>query len=89
MHGVFTAALLVVAKAWKQPMKVTVAQSCPTPCDPMDCSQPSSSFHGISKARILEWFPFPPPVDLPNPGIEPGSPALQTGSLPSELPGKP
>ena len=32
-----------------------VAQSCPTPSDPMDCSPPGSSVHGISQARILEW----------------------------------
>ena len=32
-----------------------VAQSCPTLCDPMDCSLPGSSFHGIFQARILEW----------------------------------
>ena len=32
-----------------------VAQSCPTLCDPMDCSLPGSSVHGISQARILEW----------------------------------
>ena len=32
-----------------------VAQSCPTLCDPMDCSLPSSSTHGIFQARILEW----------------------------------
>ena len=32
-----------------------VAQSCPTLCDPMDCSLPSSSIHGIFQARILEW----------------------------------
>ena len=30
-------------------------QSCPTLCDPMDCSLPGSSIHGISQARILEW----------------------------------
>ena len=30
-------------------------QSCPTLCDPMDCSSPSSSVHGILQARILEW----------------------------------
>ena len=33
-------------------------------------------------------MPFPSPGDLPNPGIEPGSPALQTDALPSEPPGK-
>ena len=32
-----------------------VAQSCPTLSDPMDCSLPGSSVHGISQARILEW----------------------------------
>ena len=32
-----------------------VAQSCPTLCDPMDCSMPGSSVHGIFQARILEW----------------------------------
>ena len=32
-----------------------VAQSCPTLCDPMDCSLPGSSAHGIFKARVLEW----------------------------------
>ena len=36
-------------------MKVLVAQSCPTLCDPMDYSPPGSSVHGISRARILEW----------------------------------
>ena len=32
-----------------------VAQSCPTPSDPMDCSLPASSVHGIFQARVLEW----------------------------------
>ena len=64
-----------------------VIRSCPTLCDPMDCSPPGSSFHGILQARILEW-PFPSPGELPNPEIEPRSPALQADSLPSEPPGK-
>ena len=34
---------------------VEIAQSCPTLCDPMDCSLPGSSDHGILQARILEW----------------------------------
>ena len=33
----------------------SVTQSCPTLCDPMDCSLPGSSVHGIFQARILEW----------------------------------
>ena len=32
-----------------------VTQSCPTLCDPMDCSPPGSSVHGILQARVLEW----------------------------------
>ena len=32
-----------------------VAQSCPTVSDPMDCSPPGSSIHGIFQARVLEW----------------------------------
>jgi len=32
-----------------------VAQSCPTPSDPKDCSLPGSSVHGICQARVLEW----------------------------------
>ena len=43
---------------------------------------------GILQARILEWMPYPPPGDRPNPGIEPRPSPLQADSLPSELPGK-
>ena len=70
-------------------MKKLVAQSCPTLCNPMDCSPPGSSDHGILQARILEWVAIPLPGNLPNPGIEPGSYALQADSLVSEPPGKP
>ena len=40
-------------------MKVKVAQSCSTLCDPMDGSLPGSSVHGILQARILEWLAIP------------------------------
>ena len=39
--------------------KSVVAQLCPTLCDPMDCSPPGSSVHGILQARILEWVAIP------------------------------
>ena len=42
----------------------------------MNCSPPGSSIHGIFRARVLEWV-APSPGDLPHPGIEPKSPALQ------------
>ena len=64
-------------------MSVLVAQSCPTHCSPVDCGPPGSSFHRILQARI-----FPSPVDLLDPRIENGSPALQANSLPFELSGK-
>ena len=44
---------------------------------------------GFSRQEYWSGLPFPSPGHLPNPGIEPGSPALQTDALPSEPPGKP
>ena len=71
-----------------------VTQSCPTLGDSTDCSLPGSSVHGILQDRILEWVSrsllrgiFS--GDLPNPGIEARSPALQADSLLSEASGKP
>ena len=70
-------------------MESLVVQLCLSLSDLMDCSPPGSSVHGILQARILEWLPFPSPGDLPDPGIEPRSPALQADALTSEPPGKP
>ena len=39
--------------------EVLVSQSCPTLCNPEDCSLPGSSVHGILQARILEWVAIP------------------------------
>ena len=47
------------------------------------------AIHGILQVRILEWEKIHSPVDRSNPAIEPGSPALQADSLPTELSGKP
>ena len=44
---------------------------------------------GLPRQEYWSGQPVPSPRDLPNPGIEPGSPALQADSLPTELPGKP
>ena len=66
-----------------------VSQSCLTLCDPMDCSLPSFSVHRFSRQEYWSGLPFPSPGDLPHPGIEPRSLALQADALPSELPGKP
>ena len=69
-------------------MKVSVAQSCQTVCEPIDCSPPGSSVHGILQTRILEWVAIPFSRESFQPGIKPRSPALQADSLLSEPPGK-
>ena len=55
-------------------VKVQVAQSCSTLCNPMDYTG-----HGTLQARILKWLAFPSLLQwiFPNPGIKPRSPALQ------------
>ncbi|CAM9632051.1 unnamed protein product [Rangifer tarandus platyrhynchus] len=66
-----------------------VPQSCLTPCDPMDCSLPGSSVHGILQTRILEWVAIPFSRGSSQPRDRSGSLALQADSLLSEIPGKP
>ena len=86
VHGIFQARVL----EWGAiAFSSSVPQSCTILCSPVDYSPPGSSVHGILQARILEWngLPFPSAGDLPNPGIEPRSPAWQADSLPSESPG--
>ena len=63
-----------------------VAQSCPTLWDPVDCSIPGSSLHGILQAEYWSGLPFPSPGDLPDPGIKPRSLAFQADALTSEPP---
>ena len=74
-------------------VKVLGAQWCPILFNLMDCSLPGSSWRipstAFSRQEYCRGLPFPSPGDLPNPGIEPGFPALQADSLPSEPPGKP
>ena len=66
-----------------------VAQSCPTLWNPVVCSQPGSSIHGIlHRQEYWSEFPFPSPGDLPDPGIEPRFPAFRADALTSEPPGK-
>ena len=67
---------------------VLAAQSCPTLCDPMDCSPPDSSVHGILQARILFDCHFLLQGST-NPGIEVASLALADGFFSTEPPGKP
>ena len=61
-----------------------IAQLCPTLCNPMDCSPPSSSVHGILQERILEWVAMPSSRG----SSQPKSPTLQVDSFPAEPQGK-
>ena len=62
-----------------------VAKSCPTLATPWTtaCQAPLSM--GFSRQEYWSGLPFPSSGDLPDPGVKPGSPALQTDSLPTEL----
>ena len=66
----------------------SVAKSYLTLCNPMDCSQAPLS-RGFPRQKYWSGLPFPPPGDLPDPGIEPASPALQADSLPLSHRGSP
>ena len=62
----------------------SVGQSCLTPCDPMDCTCQVRLSMGFPRHEYWSGLPFLSLGDLPDPGIKPGSPALQADSLPSE-----
>ena len=68
---------------------VLVAKLCPALPDPWTVACQAPLCMGFSRQEYWSGLPFPSPGDLPDPGIEPGSPALQTDSLPSGLQGKP
>ena len=69
--------------------KVLVAQLCLTLCNLMEVVACQALLSvGFCGQEYWNGLPFPPPGDLSNPGIEPGSHALQADSSPTELPGK-
>ena len=71
-------------------LKVLVAQSCPILCEPRGFVIPWSPDQSMEFSRQEYWsrLPFPSPGDVPDPGIELRSPALQADSLPYKPPGK-
>ena len=77
------------ANSYRRDSLSLVAKSCPTLAIPwtVACQAPLSM--GFSRQEYWNGLPFPFPGDLPDPGIEPGSPALQADSLLTELWGKP
>ena len=68
---------------------VLVAESCLLLETPRTIVRQAPLSMGFSRQECWSGLPFPSAGDLPHPGIEPRSPALQADSLPSELPGKP
>ena len=64
-----------------------VTESCPTLATPWTVARQAPLSMGFSGQKYWSGLPFPSPGDLPVPGIEPRSPALQADSLPTELPG--
>ena len=71
-------------------MLCLVVQSCPTLCDPMDCSPARLLYPwGASRQEYLSGLLCPPPEDFPNPGMKPRSPILQVDSLLFEPPENP
>ena len=69
----------------------SAAKSCSTLCDPMDCSPPGSSVHGIFQARILDWLAISSSKGspLPRDWTSPVAPALAGRFFTTEPPGKP
>ena len=66
-----------------------VNKPSPTRVTPWTAARQAPLAIGFSRQEYWGGFPFPSPEDLPDPGIKPGSPALQAESLPIELRGKP
>ena len=62
-----------------------VAKLCPTLAIPWTIAHQAPLSMGFSRQEYWSGLPFPSPGDLPNPGIEPGCPALQANDLPTEL----
>ena len=67
-------------------VEVLVAQSCPTLCDPVDCSPQGPLSTKFSRQAYWSGLPFPSPGDLLDPRIEPGCPALQAACEPQGNP---
>ena len=61
------------------------AKSCPTLATPWTVARQAPLSVGFSRQEYWSGLPFPSPGDLPNPGIKPGSPALQADPLLTEL----
>ena len=77
------------SNAWKWKVKVKSLSRVQLFVTPWTVAYQDPLSMGFSRQECWNGLPFPSPEDLPDPGIEPGSPALQADALPSEPPGKP
>ena len=78
-----------IKKRWQEYTESEVSQLCPTLCDPWTVAYQAPPSVGFSRQEYWCGLPFPSPEDLPDPRIEPGSPALRVDALTSEPPGSP
>ena len=74
---------------WGLKVKSSRSVVCQLFATPLTVTYQAPLFMGFSRQEYWGGLLFPSPGDLPDPGIKPGSPALQTDALPSKLPGKP
>ena len=77
-----------ITNLWKVKVKVKSLSHVQLFVTPWTVDYQASPSVVFSRQEYQSGLPFPSPGDLPNPGIEPGSPALQADALPSEPPGK-
>ena len=79
---------VIIFSVGSQNVKSEVSQSCLTLFNPIDSILRVYPSTGFSRQEYRSGLPFPSPGDLPNSGIEPGSPTLQADAVPSEPPGE-
>ena len=89
LTSLFTCTLLgVLTTATQEPIPISrsllCTKSCPTFCDPMTIAHQTPLSMGFSSQEYWSGLLFPSPGDLPDPGMKPRSPTLQTDSFPSE-----
>ena len=77
---------MILALISEKKVKVFFTQSCPTLCNPVAFQAPLSMV--FARQECWSGLPFPPPGDLPNPGIKLGFPELHADSLQFEPPGR-
>ena len=84
--GSWRPASCLLLKLYLKPGGGLVAKMCPTLVTSWMVAFQASLSMGFSRQEYWSWLPFPSPGDLPDPRIEPGSPAFQADSLPTWLP---